>query len=632
MKNDLLHKELFTSSAAGKNTGKIQVSLTQEEGYHPGYKAVLTFKNISPDTIWLTNVVPFGFTGDKVFLTGKGDHPLSRSYLFRPGFEPVNCILPDNAWETGFSDITVNDTLNVSAITRRSRDNMVKAVRHRFETEMAPGGVVQYNLYADFHMGSWQEGLRLMFQDRMLYDVEPGKFDCQMLERKDLQWIRHAYVSHLIMAWNGIFYDDVDQKFHLDDFVKRGKMLYGGDDFIGIWPTWPTLGVDKRNQWDLFRDLPGGNAQLQKEAEKLNRLGSRLFICYNPWDESTRSENHTGGMAELIAATHADGVVLDTRGASSKALQQAADSVRKGVIMYSEGMAVPKDMQGIVAGRVHNALYYFPILNLNKIIKPEFAIFRVAEIYKEPIRREFSLSFFNGYGTELNIFAPGIPEWAEEQYRFLGKIVTILPGTPRPISHSEKTEAAEKAPNGMVEIHAGKFRFHATNGDEFIPYPKENERKIFDMPPFFMDKFPVTNSQFKDFLERSGYQSADTANFLMNWIKGGFPAGQGQYPVVYVSYEDAKAYAKWAGKRLPTELEWQYAAQTAACNEWPWKQKQQIRRVEEAVTNTLTIFKIQVIGKGRCNAGDGSLYPVGSYPKRANPYGLQDLVGCVKEL
>ena len=78
-----------------------------------------------------------------------------------------------------------------------------------------------------------------------------------------------------------------------------------------------------------------------------------------------------------------------------------------------------------MAGRVHNALYYCPILNLNKIIKPEFAIFRVAEIYKEPIRREFCLSFFNGYGTELNIFAPGIPEWAEGQYRFLGRIARI---------------------------------------------------------------------------------------------------------------------------------------------------------------------------------------------------------------
>ena len=71
--------------------------------------------------------------------------------------------------------------------------------------------------------------------------------------------------------------------------------------------------------------------------------------------------------------------------------------------MYSEGMAVPKDMESIIAGRVHNALYYPPILNLNKLIKPDFGIFRVAEVYKEPIRREIHAALFNGYGIEFRV-------------------------------------------------------------------------------------------------------------------------------------------------------------------------------------------------------------------------------------
>lgn len=814
-RDGLSRKEFFTTSP-GKNKAKLAVEVQQAEGYPVGVKAIITFRNLSADTLWLTNVVPFGFSADKVCLTGKGDHPLSRSYLFRPGFEPVNCILPDNAWELGFSDLTSENGSGIAALTRRLRDNMVKSVRHRFETEMAPGGVVQYVLYADLHRGNWQEGLRLIFHDRLLYDVEPGQFDNTLFERTDLQWVRQSYVSHLMMAWNRFFYDSADGRFHLEDFVGKGEKLYGGDDFIGIWPTWPTLGIDQRNQWDLFRDLPGGTAQLKKEADMLNRHGSRLFICYNPWDESTRNEHPTTGMSRLIAATQADGVVLDTRGASSKALQQAADSVRKGVIMYSEGMAVPKDMQGIVAGRVHNALYYCPMLNLNKIIKPEFAIFRVAELFKEPIRREFCLSFFNGYGTELNIFAPGIPEWADEQYRFLGRIariqrensanftggeitpllpttsdsiwvnrwsnadktlytiyslipggyqgklfevvpkpgthfidlwqheeivpvnngsgwqieaeteafhrrwlgtnnegavdciarlpqllsadiagdeltveatvgdsiriwagvpdyarkpltlatnrqsvrlsdrfgwyegkfvvqlfrnkelldervLSIVPGTPRLVSRVEKSVPAAKVPVGMVSIPAGKFRFHATNGDEFIPYPKEAEGKTFELPAFYLDKYPVTNSQFKTFLTASGYQPSDTVNFLKNWKKGTFPEGEGQFPVVYVSYEDARAYAQWAGKRLPTELEWQYAAQTVSCDEWPWKQQKPIRRKQEVVTNTLTIFKVEGIDPKYCHQGN-KLYAVGSYPKGANAFGLQDLVGCVWQL
>ena len=110
------------------------------------------------------------------------------------------------------------------------------------------------------------------------------------------------------------------------------------------------------------------------------------------------------------------------------------------------------------------------------------------------------------------------------------------------------------------------------------------------------------------------------------------PENQGDFPVVYVSYEDAAAYANWAGKRLPTELEWQYAAQTSACNEWPWNQKKPVKRVEQAITNTLTVSNIEGIDPKFCNLGDGKPYAVGKYPKGVNPFGLEDLVGCVWQL
>ncbi|MDP4292631.1 MAG: sulfatase-modifying factor protein, partial [Bacteroidota bacterium] len=396
------------------------------KSYGYGLKVQIKFRNISSDTVMLQNVVPFGISGDNVYITGKGKHELSRTHLFRPGFEPVNVIVPDNAWELGFSEAVLSNGQKICALIRRSEKPVVNGRKHRFETELFPNGTVEYTLWTDGYAGDWQEGLRVMFQQRMLYDVEPGKFNDTLFQRNDLTWIRHAYVSHLIQNWDGVYYDYVDGKFHLEDFVKRGLKLYGGDDFIGIWSTWPTLGLDQRNQWDLYRDLPGGTGQIKKLSSMLNHYGSRLFISYNPWDQSTRGESHTVGMAGIIAATGADGVVLDTQGASSFQLQHAADSVRSGVVMYSEGMAVPRDMQGIVSGRVHNALYYCPMLNLNKFIKPEFAIFRVAELYKEPIKREYCLAFFNGYGTEMNIFAPGKPEWAEEQYRYLGRTSRIL--------------------------------------------------------------------------------------------------------------------------------------------------------------------------------------------------------------
>jgi formylglycine-generating enzyme required for sulfatase activity len=813
-----LYNTLQTIETDGKQTipGVIEIEYTPQE-YSFGVKLVLTFRNLSKDTLLLLNVVPFGQSPDQVYITGKGDHGLSRAHLFRPGCEPVNVIIPDNAWELGFSEMELPNKQKICALTRRIRESVQNGKRSRFETELFPGGSLKYTLWADFYEGDWQEGLRLMFQKRLLFDVEPGTFDNSLFERTDLKWVRHAYVSHLIQNWDNYYYDYTDSQFHLENFIERGKKLYGGDDFIGIWPTWPTLGLDQRNQWDLFRDLPGGMPQIRKLAEMCNQHQSRLFICYNPWDESTRNESHKGGMANIIAATGAHGVVLDTQGASSKALQDAADSVRAGVVMYSEGMAVPRDMQGIVSGRVHNALYYCPMLNLNKFIKPEFAIFRVAELYKEPIKREYSLSFFNGYGTEMNIFAPGKPEWAEEQYRYLGKttrilrentlnfvsgnfspliattrdkiwvnqwksnektiytifslipegykdflfeitpdtgkhfvdlwhhqekehkliggkwmieaetdafnqswlgtnnegqvdciaefpnllkvsrerdvlqveasvgkeiriwagvpdyeknpmvlpvkknairlmenfgryegrfvvqlledgillderIEEIIPGTPRLVSKSEKTSGTITTPPGMVKIPAGKFLFKTTNGDEFIPYPKENQDKAFNITGFYMDKYPVTNLQYKVFLNATHYQPKDTSNFLKHWIEGKIPDGQENFPVTYVSYEDAKFYTNWAEKRLPTELEWQYAAQTSKGNEWPWLQKKPVKRVLQEVTSTLTVSSLEGIDPAFCNPGDGKPYAVGKYPKGANPFGLQDLVGCVWQL
>ena len=777
------------------NSGAIALRWTALKQAGDHVKGTLQVTNTSNDTINLRNLVPFGAGADKVYITGSGTHSLSRTHLFLPGKMPVNVIVPDNAWDLGYASLEIDSGLNLVALLRRNRASVVKGTRTRFETNLLPGGTVQYDFYAETVRGNWQAALRRTFQERKLFDLEV--FDNALFEREDLKWIRHSYVMHLMMAWDKFFYDS---GYKIRDFVARGKQLYGGDDIITIWPTWPTLGLDQRNQFDLYRDLPGGTVAVRDMAQHLQRDGVKLFISYNPWDESTRREDHFEGITNLLVETAANGVVLDTKGESSKELQAAADKAGAGIIMYSEGMAVPRDMPGIPSGRVHNALYYAPMLNLNKLIQPNFAIFRVAELAKEKIRREFATSFFNGYGVEINIMQPGQPAWVEEQYAFLGRTTRILrenspnftqegwtplvpttsdsiwvnqwplgektiytiysirsegyrgalfevsPGegfhyvdlwhhrlvTPenrggkwyipaqtdpfsrfdlgtnnegavdciarlpvlihakrkgdelllqspqrgsewriwagapaydkkplllkpgsqeirlhqhfggyegdlviqlmdngilldeqvvhipageaRRVSITEKTVPATVLPDQMVQVPAGTFRFTATNSEGIIPYPVQDTGEVINVPAFYMDRYPVTNRDFKRFLDATGYRPADTVNFLRHWINGKIPQGEEKFPVVQVSYEDARAYASWAGKRLPTEIEWQYAAQTPALNEWPWPQK-------DGAAST-----------SRCNMGDGKPYPVGKYRKGVNPYGLYDLVGSVWQL
>ncbi len=90
--------------------------------------------------------------------------------------------------------------------------------------------------------------------------------------------------------------------------------------------------------------------------------------------------------------------------------------------------------------------------------------------------------------------------------------------------------------------------------------PLVHERTV-TLGDFAIDSTPVTNCEFRRFLEDSGYTPRFSENFLKHWTDGMPVAGEGDHPVVYIDLDDARAYAQWAGKRLPTELEWQHTIQ-----------------------------------------------------------------------
>ena len=110
-----------------------------------------------------------------------------------------------------------------------------------------------------------------------------------------MAWIRDSYLIILQMAWDREFYDRFAGKYNYGDVIKNGNELFGHIDVYGIWPTWPRLGLDQRNQWDLYRDLPGGTAQLRRFVLMSHKYDTRFFIAYNPWDNSTRKEDHYQG-------------------------------------------------------------------------------------------------------------------------------------------------------------------------------------------------------------------------------------------------------------------------------------------------------------------------------------------------
>ena len=89
---------------------------------------------------------------------------------------------------------------------------------------------------------------------------------------------------------------------------------------------------------------------------------------------------------------------------------------------------------------------------------------------------------------------------------------------------------------------------------------------------FLIDRYPVTNAQFSKFLVATGYTPTDTGNFLRHWDHNGttVPQRLANSPVVWISFDDARAYCTSLGKRLPDEWEWAFAAQGPALHKWPW--------------------------------------------------------------
>ncbi len=807
----LTTKGLQTSNKSGEVTfflsDSIRVNISAEKKFQPGLKYTIRFTNLSKKNHKIENLVPMGESRDKIYITAGGTkewpHYLCRSLLFRPGSGPVGVVLPDNAWHLGYADLVLTDGTWLTALARRGLRDKEKTDIDRWAATLKPGGWIEYSAWFDVHQGDWHDGLKMMFRDRWLYDLK--EFDNAMFERKDLQWMKDDYIMLLQFAWDKKFYNALERKYNFYNTLGEYDTLTGGYDIFTLWPTWPRLGLDQRNQWDMYKDLPGGLKELKKQADFTHSLGKKYFISYNPWDEAEKKEEQLKGMEELLKATDADGVVLDTKGESSRELQATADKVRPGIIMYSEGMAVPKDMPGIVSGRVHDALVLPPPLNMNKLIKPDFAIFRVLQLADDRLHRELAISFFNGYGVEINTMRPGRPSWMKEELAYLGRTTKILrentsvfhdndwtplvtsftdsiyinrwqsgnkviftifslkpegfngplmespdqnkflpPGNtgfhivdlwnhkelkpvmlsgrqlipvtiepfdrswlntrkegsvgcigifpsllnasvkgdtlifsaaegdkivitgenpsykskkytfsilgnaipytdyfdvtteklvvqlfggtelidervlflnnaePKLVSNYRRTTPPATLPSDMVEIPAGDYRFYTKRDpktlDPFITFPDYSDTVTISMKKFYMDRYPVTNRQFLIFMKMMYYTPKDTTNFLRHWKGGSIPEGQGDCPVVYVNRDDMKAYAAWAQKRLPTEIEWQYAAQGADMRKFPWG-------------NSMDSTK--------CNYNLNHPTPVDAYPSGASPYGVQDMIGNV---
>jgi formylglycine-generating enzyme required for sulfatase activity len=201
---------------------------------------------------------------------------------------------------------------------------------------------------------------------------------------------------------------------------------------------------------------------------------------------------------------------------------------------------------------------------------------------------------------------------------------------PRPPAARIRTRSTG-APRDMAAIPGGRYVMKVrracdpvmeggTYADISHPTAKAVPDQYFWLGDYDIDRTPVTNESFQDFLRGSRYRPVHRHKFLADWVRPhGFendpdrwipPEDRRDHPVTWVSLDDARAYAAWEGLQLPTEAQWQRAAEGPHARPWPWG---------------------DVFDPGRCNGDAPGTTPVTAFPSGASAEGCLDMCGNVWE-
>lgn len=204
----------------------------------------------------------------------------------------------------------------------------------------------------------------------------------------------------------------------------------------------------------------------------------------------------------------------------------------------------------------------------------------------------------------VSVRQEGFAEWRTTVTGKGGEVVDVRArmtpvAAPKPALPSEIEYGGK-----MVLVSAGEFVMGTDDASD-----NEAPAHNVTLPDFYIDKYEVTNEQYARFCKETGRPEPVNHASLPNYFQE-----NPRRPVMGVSYDDAVAYANWAGKRLPTEEEWEKAASWDPAakrkRKWPWGD------AEEAA---------------RANVGTEQPSEVGQYPQGASAYGAQDMAGNVIE-
>ncbi|MGA7399349.1 MAG: formylglycine-generating enzyme family protein, partial [Candidatus Sulfotelmatobacter sp.] len=216
-----------------------------------------------------------------------------------------------------------------------------------------------------------------------------------------LQWTQSSFMQPQMMVQDRFFYDPVAGRYTVDRYLDDLEKRYGGIDAVLIWPTYPNMGIDNRNQHDMIRSMPGGVPGVRQMIADFHRRSVRVLFPMMMWDQGTRDAGMPwpDAIASLMAEVGADGINGDTQDGVPLAFSLAADKIGHPLAFEPEGSPSDEALAWNVMTWGQYEFPFTPLVDKYKWLETRHMV-NISHRWNRDKTDDLQFAFFNGVGWE----------------------------------------------------------------------------------------------------------------------------------------------------------------------------------------------------------------------------------------